>query len=349
MAPGRRSGNDAAPVTALSQYQRLEASGLWRPGPEAQRREVIVSLGEATLVITDRADRALAHWSLAAVERRRHGEPAIYAPGPDAAEELELDDATMIAAIDRVQAAVRRRRPRPGRLRRTLLLAGLAAVVATLVLWLPEALVRHTATVAPPATRAALDAALLERLGRLTGPACRTPRGAAALRKLNARLRGPDAGPLVVVPEAVPGAVALPGGTIVMNRALVEDYDAPEVAAGHVLAADLRAALRDPLDALLSAAGAPTALRLLTTGQVPPRALDAEAERLLAATPPGFPTAALSARFAGAGVSARPYAYARDVSGEATLALIEADPLPASTPPLMSDGEWVALQGICGN
>lgn len=44
-------------MTALREYDRLEATGLWRPGPEEQRREVVVSIGEATLVITDMRDR----------------------------------------------------------------------------------------------------------------------------------------------------------------------------------------------------------------------------------------------------------------------------------------------------
>ena len=57
-------------MTALPEYQRLECSGLWRDGPGAQRREVIVAFGDATLVIADaRSDRALAHWSLPAVLR----------------------------------------------------------------------------------------------------------------------------------------------------------------------------------------------------------------------------------------------------------------------------------------
>jgi len=46
-------------MTALSKYDRLEATGLWRADPEAQRREVIVSIGNATLVIADINDRHL--------------------------------------------------------------------------------------------------------------------------------------------------------------------------------------------------------------------------------------------------------------------------------------------------
>lgn len=52
-------------MTALKEYERLESGGLWRMTPQDQRRDVIVSFGDATLVISDSANRALSHWSLA--------------------------------------------------------------------------------------------------------------------------------------------------------------------------------------------------------------------------------------------------------------------------------------------
>ena len=90
-------------MTALKEYDRLEASGLWRADPTAQRVEVVVSIGDATLTLTDTAERALAHWSLAAVHRKNPSKrPALYAPSDaaDEAEELELSDDDMIAAIE---------------------------------------------------------------------------------------------------------------------------------------------------------------------------------------------------------------------------------------------------------
>ena len=55
-------------MTALKKYQRLECTGLWRSDLSAQRREVILSFGKATLVLTDSQNRVLSHWSLIAVE-----------------------------------------------------------------------------------------------------------------------------------------------------------------------------------------------------------------------------------------------------------------------------------------
>ena len=140
-------------MTALKKYQRLECSGLWRETPQDQRREVLVRFGDATLVLSDpKSGTAISHWSLPAIERVNRGEePPVFAPGPDANESLELTEPDMIAALDAVRAAVRAAVPRPGRLR-GLILGGVAlAVVGLAVLWLPGALVKHTASVVPPA------------------------------------------------------------------------------------------------------------------------------------------------------------------------------------------------------
>ena len=63
---------EKAHMTALKGYERLECTGLWRSGPAIQRREVVVSCGQATLILTDMQNRPLAHWSLAAVDVQTH-------------------------------------------------------------------------------------------------------------------------------------------------------------------------------------------------------------------------------------------------------------------------------------
>ncbi|MGB8624390.1 MAG: hypothetical protein WCD16_16390, partial [Paracoccaceae bacterium] len=142
-------------MTALSEFQRLECPGLWREGPEAQRRDVIVSFGDASLVISDTREQALTHWSLAAVERLNPGaRPALYGPGAEDGEVLEIEDEVMIGAIAKVIGAIERARPRQGRLRAVLLGSGLALVVGAMVFWMPGALRRHTVSVVPPTLRA---------------------------------------------------------------------------------------------------------------------------------------------------------------------------------------------------
>ena len=339
-------------MTALTQYDRLEAQGLWRPARAAQRVNVIVSLGDATLTISDPHDRALAHWSLPALFRLNPGKrPALFAPS-DAAEEgeeLELDDAQMIEAIEKLRSAIARARPRSGRLRLALTALVLLAAGTLAFVWLPGALRAHTVSVLPYVTRQAVGERLLTRVRRVAGAPCGSALGRAALTKLGRRVLGENTpAQLVVVSSGVTWAGHLPGGVILLNRALLEDYEEPDVAAGFILAENERARRADPMAQLLDHAGTLATVKLLTTGTIADAALDSYAEVVLTAEPVPLPDAALIARFAAARLRSSPYAYALDQTGESVLGLIEADPVPlAQAEPLLPDADWVSLQGIC--
>lgn len=337
-------------MTALSEYQRLEASGLWRMDENAQRREVIVSVGDATLVITDLKEVALSHWSLPAVERITGSteRPAIYRPANDSSERLEIDDEVMIGAIERVRAAIEKRRPHPGRLRGWIIAGTCAALGALAVFWLPGALVRQTVRIVPDVTRVDIGEQLLDRMLRLSGAPCDTALGRQALSALRARLM-PAGGQIAVVSSGVTAAQHLPGRIVVLNRALVEDFEDPAVVAGYVLAERQRAVETDPLHALLRDAGLVASVKLLTTGHLPEDVLDSYAETLLTSAPVGIDKDALLALFDARDVRSSPYAYAIDITGETTLTLIEADPeTPQSAREILSDANWIALQSICG-
>ncbi|MEL6450118.1 MAG: hypothetical protein AAFQ19_02580 [Pseudomonadota bacterium] len=335
-------------MTALSKYDRLEATALWRADPEAQRREVIVSIGDATLVITDLNDRAITHWSLAAVERSAAaGSGAVFHPDGDPGETLELDaDADeMIRAIDTLRQAVARARPRPGRLRWLGAAVSVSAVAALAVFWLPGALVDHAMRVVPPVKEAEIGTALLARIERVSGPPCRTAEARGALAGLAGRT---GAARIVILPGGVREALSLPGGTVLLNRSLVEDFEEPDVAAGYAVVEQVRSGLRPPLRKLLEHAGTRATATLLTTGTLPPRALDAFAEAELALPAPALAPEVILPAFAVARLRSTPYARARDISGEATLELIEADPFGgAQTAPILEDRDWLQLQAIC--
>ncbi|MBZ8118720.1 hypothetical protein KUD11_08665 [Roseovarius sp. LXJ103] len=339
-------------MTALQNYDRLEASGLWRASPDDQRTEVVISVGEATLVITDMRDRPLAHWSIPAVSRANPGHrPAIFHPDGDSGETLEIaaDEAAMIDAIEQLRTAVERRRPHPGRLRLAMLAGSVATVGALVVFWLPGAVREHALRVVPEVKRAAIGEALMQQISVVTGPPCRAPGGRAALALLAERLPGINPGQLTILRGGVASTASLPGGAILINHTLVEDYDEPDVVAGFALAQSLRARSTDPLDDLLRTGGIMASLRLLTTGNPGDAALQRYGEAMLTRPTAPVPDEVLLQAFEEAGLRSTPYAYAHDISGESTLALIEADPFAAEVPePLLRDADWLRLQGICG-
>ncbi len=336
-------------MTALKQYQRIEATGLWRPSPDEQRREVVVSIGEATLTISDFNDSALTHWSLAALERQNPGAyPAIYCPDGDPGETLELaeTETTMIEAIDRLQLAIDRARPHPGRLR-WLSVAGVAlAVVAVLLLWLPGALQRHVVSVVPKIKQQEIGDTILQRIERVSGKACSSPEAQDSLDRLAKRT---GVRQIVILPAGLSNSLSLPGGTVLLNRALVEDHEDPAVAAGYVIAARARAAQQAPLDDLLDRTGPTTAFRLLTTGELTTEIVDTYTEEILAEPQTQMSDDDLLAMFAQAALPSTPYAYAVDITGESVLGLIEADPMAGRTlEQVLPDRDWVRLQNICG-
>lgn len=340
-------------MTAFREYQRLEASGLWRSEPDAQRLEVIVSIGDATLVISDMNDRPLTHWSLPALHRANPNEtPALYHPDGDPGETLELaeNEDEMVAAIEKLRNAIGRARPQPGRLRRLIVLGMLAAVVALLIFWLPGQLRRHAVTVVPEVKREEIGDLLVDEMRGITGPACADPSGQAALARLAQRLAGPDGPPrLLVMPDGVRDTVSLPGDVILISRALVEDYEDPDVLAGFLIAESLRSANEDALDRMLTKTGALSTAHLLTTGDMPEGSLRQYAKDILSRPTADLDPTLLLAAFKARSVGSSPYAYARDISGETTLSLIEADPFAGqSLEPVLDDGDWLRLQSICG-
>lgn len=336
-------------MTALREFQRLEAAALWRASPDAQRRDVIVSVGDATLTITDMSDRPLAHWSLAAVERANPGQfPALFHPDGDPGETLEIaqDETTMLDAIDRVRAAIDRRRAHPGRLRAATLV-GVTALLALLIFaWLPGALQNHAVKVVPDIKRKAIGQALLGRIERVTGQACISAETGPILEKLALRT---GIRRLVIFRSGLASSLHLPGGIVLLNRTYVEDHEDPAVAAGAILAERARAQIEDPLAELLSSGGTWASFRLLTTGQLKRETLDHYVETVLAAPRPDLPDERLLAEFGRAAISSTPFAYAMDITGENTLGLIEADPMAGRVvEPVLSDADWVRLQNICG-
>ncbi|MCU0826920.1 MAG: hypothetical protein MUE52_05830 [Tabrizicola sp.] len=339
-------------MTALKKYQRLECSGLWRETPQDQRREVLVRLGEATLTLSDpRSGEAVSHWSLPAIERVNRGEtPAVFAPGDDALESLELSEPDMVAALDSVRAALKAAEARPGRLRGLILGATALGILALATVWLPGTLVSHTASVVPPAQRAEIGQRVLDDLSRVTGAPCDNQLGLQALAGLADRVFGPvDTPILYVMPEGVSQPLHLPGDVIILPRSLIEQANGPEAAAGAALVERLRSRQTDPIIPLLQHAGLKATFQLLTTAELSDEAIAGYGETALRATPEPLDTATMIRAFEVAQVPATAYAAAIDPDGKTLSELAAGDPYKGLAPsPLIPDETWIALQGICG-
>lgn len=301
-------------LTALKQYQRLECAGLWQDTGNAQRRDVVVSIGQTSLVMRDpRNEQVLAHWSLPAVRRQGGGKvPALYQPGDDTGETLELSDPDMIAALETVKKEIAAARPQPGRLRGAILLFCGILVGGGIVGWLPDALRTHTASVVPPSVRAGIGQMAYDDITRLTGAPCTEPQAQAALAGLAGRLAGAASPPiLLVLREGLERPGQLPGDIILLPPSLISQQDGPQALSQAIAAEIALAKTDDPMLPILSFAGLRPTFTLLTTGALPEDALRGYGEAFLRNQP----------------------------------AVASAVDLPVE--PLMTDADWIALQAIC--
>ncbi|WP_417589429.1 hypothetical protein [Pararhodobacter oceanensis] len=341
-------------MTALDKYTRLEGSGIWRAAPEEQRRDVVVSLGNASLVIADaRSEIVLSHWSLPAVQRMNRGNnPAIFAPAEDHdGETLELDDATLIEALETIRAALAPRQPL--RWLRMALVAATVLLFAIGAYWLPGVVVSRTTEIVPPAMRAQIGRTALDSLflGASGERICADPEGRQVLATLRNRVLG--AGWQVSVVGGVPGleVAHLPGQIMVIGADLLERLDSAEALTGWMLGEALALQAHDPLSEALHYAGLRATLGLMTTGALPEGSLAGYAAQLFA-QPVVFPQAeALGLRLDALGQA--PTAYALSLpEAQAGLAQALADRIGSRAtraPRLLSDGEWLTLQQICAD
>jgi hypothetical protein len=334
-------------MTALEQYERLESTGLWKETADDQRREVIVSFGDASLVLSDHNENPLTHWSLAAVRKTgKNGSAVVFAPDGDTEEELEISDETMLRAIETIRARLRRGQPKPGRVR-WIIGGGFAAIITALILfWFPAAIARYAASIVPDAVASQIGQRALTHVEAFSGSACSSPLGDEALRLLENRLIGTPSNRIFVTDMGARLSSHLPGGIILINRKLVETYSEPEVAAGYIL---MERAIEDehpPMLDLFSSIGTRNVVRFLTAGTISDKALHSYAEARVTGGSVAPTQENLLALFEISALGTA--AFARTLDDNTQAEALIAGAVPANDQrPLMRDREWLALQAIC--
>ena len=336
-------------MTALKEYDRLECTGLWRSGPAEQRREVAVSFGEATIVLTDMQNRPLAHWSLAAIVLKKHsGNKVILRPGSDSGESLEISDRTMLEALTKVQKAIERSRPHPGRIRLILTLATVVVVGIVAAIWGPQAVISYASTVLPEVKRVQLGDALAQRIGQLAGPYCSSPEGFNSAQQLTDRLNTNKTLHLLILPGQRKLPIILPGGKVILFENMVTASNDPAVTAGYILLALAAYEQEGSLQKYLERAGPLISLNLVASNDLSYTQIDQLAKITLSQplTPP--PQTTLLSFFTTAKISSGSFARVKAITK--VEGLISEDPFPSgSSYPVLADGAWLGLKAICSD
>ena len=331
-------------MTAIKEFERLESLGLWRETTHAQRKEVVISFGDTTLVLSDINNRPLTHWSIAAILHSGAGENGTIFTVDDMGEEtLEIDDPTMIAAIGKIRASIDARRPPPGRLRWFIGAAVLISFLSFSLFWLPNALTRYAAGIVPDSKAVDIGDSLLKSIRKTTGLACSSPSGERALRRLEDRAIGAPSNRIRIIAMGSRPSLHLPGGSILLNYRLTTQSDDASLLAGYAI---MERAAQDetaPLLALFKSLGVRKTLSFLGTGNIQDADLEQFADNRLfgpLATPRAqtmldlFEVAQVPrGRFA---------AHAKRPD------LLETPDLePEKYDPILNDNDWISLQEIC--
>lgn len=374
-------------MTALPQYDLLEAEGRYTPGDGGAQRDVIVKFGDASLIILDADDMPVTHWPLATLRnapdvRTDKADALTVTPDQAGAERLALHDPTMIEAIRTVCPELEAHKPPPRKRWRRVAVLGAAAVAVYLAIFqLVPLLSNQMAELIPPDAEIAMGETMSIQFAReITGfddpEFCAAPDGVRALAQLTSRLED-GAGahvPLTVrvLDHDAANAFALPGGYIILFRGLLTEANTPEDIAG-VLAHEIAHVVqRDPTRLTLRAAGAsgmvgvllgdfsgdhPTAAlseALLTSGyheSAEAAADDFTSDMLAQKGLPSAPFAAFLRKLAdrrdAADSLTSHLANDRYVTERATKAAAADTIRDQPFEPALSDQQWIALRGIC--
>lgn len=374
-------------MTALAQYELLEAPGSYLDGETAEAHEVIVKFGAESLVFMALDETPLAHWPLATMRRLpeapNHPDELRLIPNHGSLERLILTDRDMIAAIETVCPDLRRAERPSKRNRRRLLGWSLGAVasVALIIFGLAPILAARLAEAISPEAEMQLGDSvsdqimdILRFIGGDDVAFCEAPDGVRALERMVERLGGGAHVPIrvAVVNHGMVNALAAPGGRILILRGLIDNAENPEEVAA-VLAHEIGHVIhRDPTREALRSAGTAGILSIVLGDVTGGGVITIVAESVLNASYSREAEAAADAlalkMLAEAGLPSTPFAgffaRLRDEYGEVEgvwshlashpdFASREAAARAADTikggafTPVISDQDWVALQEIC--
>ncbi len=260
-------------MTALEKYIRLEAVGQWRENPDQSPREVIVSFGNQTLVLSNFKENPLSHWALAATRRvSLDGSKALYSPDTEGFETLEIDDADMVEAIAQVSrltvAPVVRKRKLPAFL---VFLAVVAAAIYFVPTLMRDQAIRMTEQ----------DSARYLGLEMLAGTAleqCSEPSANSAEVILMSRLFVGNLYRLIVV-KSGPEGVVFPGGLLVVGGDVLQGVSSADEFGNWLI--ELTKTDQKPLVDVFKSSSLKSVFQYISSGTIPQEDLNVAAQDLL--------------------------------------------------------------------
>lgn len=295
-------------MTALDKYTRLEAIGQWREAPDDIPTEVVVSFGDATLVLSDLDENPLCHWAMAATNRiSLIGKHAVYTPDTEGFETLEISAPEMIEAISQVSSAGSET---PQKKRRVfgVFIIFLLALVGGIVYAAPVLLQAQANRMTSPASARKLG---MDMFHALDLKLCHEARADIAKSLFeNRAFPKTDIELLIVKDEAAEHV--FPGHVIVLGNDRLRGISSPEMLASLINTIMFEKSSLDAIKNLFSDSNPGELFDYVTTGALPVERILAAADKIMEESPSTEIPASIT--------------FDRQI---------------------LRDQDWVALQGIC--
>ncbi len=330
-------------MTALDEYDRLEAVGILKRSEDDPGTEVVITFGEATLTmnaVSDEGDTPLTHWSLAAIDLiSENDDVAIYSLNADTFERVEVADTTLREALARVRQGpvVQGSRPRgSGRFRAALVLAAIATAGYA---FLPGLLSSTARNMISPERAEILARDMMPMIEARTGPACDNPQAAAALAKLADWLNPQGDIEFKVHDLGDAEFISLPGGRVLLNQQILTDRNETILAWA---ALGIAGAIESPaISNLFEGGGVADSLRFLSSGALNEGAKNRAVNKMLLGKAPYNVDVAENAQqiLQNAGVDGG--------NLEGLMKTGDLGNMEISGEELLSQDDWVNLRAVC--
>lgn len=337
-------------MTALDEFDRLEALANWQARPNEPVVEVLVTLGEATLTISDLSgeqDKPLTHWSLGALMRTAQDENhTTYG--------IEGSDETLIVADEMLKTALDRVLPKPmatpvtGHKRPRFFWPAIILILASAAYFgMPDFIDRLAYRMIPPERAALLADEMIPMIEERTGPACASPAGLKALEVLSARLQPASKVKLHVHDLGDASVISLPGDKVVIDQRIMELSSSPEEIAAWAAIGIAGIAQSPAITGLFQNDGLLDGLKFLATGNLPQSAKNRAVNLMLINAAQIAPITAENANQLLINAKISTNGLAGVLSREAFGVEIEHYRPDVTAEPPLTMQEWNSLKGIC--
>ena len=340
-------------MTVHPGFEVLECVGIWTRTQRARPQEIIVQLGVESLTLRNKDESVITHWSRHILyEFPAPENKAIFSPDPETGEQVIIEDPLMIAVIrgdQYIEDPSQNSAPISFGIPWIKIIA-LFIILAGIIYYTSEEIIKSTSGIVSAEKRAVIGEHLYSHLLNSESEECQSDAGNSAKKKLLARVV-PDLQLDIRIVESVPFmSMSLPSRIVILNAALLEKYDGPEVVAGYIILEAERYRKFDILLPLLVDADLGDLFNLTVGRNIDFEYYRLYADRLLVGNLIEVDLSQVIEEIKKRAFPSIPFGHVyASTGGDAAPFLSDKKYLIDPYMPLLTDNEWQELRNICLN